>query len=364
MDSCSTIPPRRATGTSPPSPATGDPELEHPGLTGPGGGGAKLRRPRGRHAARDSLRLDLPGVPRLERDIQAGPDLYADSVIALNATNGDMLWFYQTTPHDLYDFDCGWNTVLGSVTQGGSTQEAVFKACKNGYLYAINALTGKLLWYFDPPTVSRLGTGNANYVVTGNYSATLPWINYPSTQEFEQCPGENGAVESDIAYAYSLIYVATMNFCSFGKVAPVGTRGGGGTGGSGTSPLTTRRPTPPSTPSTPPTARWPGATTWPRSPTGAGSRRAMGCFSQGPSTAASTSSTPPRGSRSTTSTSGLRSTRARRWARASTGRSTSTSSPGTRRTAPWAGGRRGTSSPSPSRPLLLPRGRATSPRSP
>jgi len=155
-----------------------------------------------------------------------GPNLYSDSVVALNATNGEMIWFYQATPHDLYDFDCGWNTVLGNVTQGGSTQEAVFKACKNGYLYALNALTGTLLWYFSPPSVTRNLTGNANYVVTGNYSGTLPWINYPSTQAFEQCPGENGAVESDIAYAYSMIYVATMNFCTSGQVAPVSVEGG------------------------------------------------------------------------------------------------------------------------------------------
>jgi len=154
-----------------------------------------------------------------------GPDLYADSVIALNATDGKMVWFYQTTPHDLYDFDCGWNTVLGNVTQGGSTQEAVFKACKNGYVYAMNALTGTLLWYFDPPAVVRNLTGNADYVVTGNYSATLPWINYPSTQEFKQCPGENGAIESDIAYAYSMIYVASYNFCTSGEVSAVSTEG-------------------------------------------------------------------------------------------------------------------------------------------
>jgi len=155
-----------------------------------------------------------------------GPDLYADSVIALNATSGDMIWFYQTTPHDLYDFDCGWSMVLGSVTQGGSTHEAIFKACKNGYLYALDALTGTLLWYFNPPTVARNLTGNANYVVTQNYSGSLPWINYPSTQQFEQCPGENGAIESDIAFAYSIIYVATMNFCTFGQVSPVNVEGG------------------------------------------------------------------------------------------------------------------------------------------
>jgi glucose dehydrogenase len=155
-----------------------------------------------------------------------GPDLYSDSVVALNITDqGKMLWFFQTTPHDLYDFDCGWNTVLGSVNVAGTTQEAVFKACKNGYLYALNALTGKLLWYFDPPTVARNLTGNADYVATGNYSGTLPWINYPSTKQFLQCPGENGAVESDIAFAYSKIYVATYNFCAYGQVAPVSTEG-------------------------------------------------------------------------------------------------------------------------------------------
>jgi glucose dehydrogenase len=155
-----------------------------------------------------------------------GPDLYADSIIALNTTNGHMLWFYQTTPHDLYDFDCGWNTVLGNVTSGGSTQEVVFKACKNGYVYALGALTGALVWYFNPPTVARHLTENANYVVTKNYSATLQWINYPSTQQFEQCPGENGAVESDIAFAYSMIYVATFNLCSYGQVAAVNIQGG------------------------------------------------------------------------------------------------------------------------------------------
>jgi glucose dehydrogenase len=154
-----------------------------------------------------------------------GPDLYADSIIALNATNGKMLWFYQTTPHDLYDFDCGWNTVLGSVTVGGVAHAAVFKACKNGYVYALDALTGSLLWYFSPPSLIRSDTSNANYVVTGNYSADLPWINYPSTAQFTQCPGEEGGIESDIAVAYGMVYVAAHNFCTYGKVSGVGTLG-------------------------------------------------------------------------------------------------------------------------------------------
>ena len=154
-----------------------------------------------------------------------GPDLYADSIVALNITtgsqNGQMLWFYQTTPHDLYDFDCGWNTVLGNATEGGTIHEAVFKACKNGYVYALDALTGTLLWNFNPPSLKRSNTINANYVVTGNYSANLPWINYPSKSQFKQCPGEEGGIEADIALAYGMVYVAAHNFCTFGQVTSV-----------------------------------------------------------------------------------------------------------------------------------------------
>jgi glucose dehydrogenase len=156
-----------------------------------------------------------------------GPNLYSDSVVALNLTNsGKMLWFYQTTPHDLFDFDCGWNTALGNVTlPGGGTHEAVFKACKNGYVYALDALTGNKLWYFDPPSLVRLNTANADYVATGNYSGTLPWINSPSTAQFTQCPGTQGGVESDIAVAYGMVYVATHNYCTYGQVSDVQTVG-------------------------------------------------------------------------------------------------------------------------------------------
>ncbi|TLX97754.1 MAG: hypothetical protein E6K96_02250 [Thaumarchaeota archaeon] len=154
-----------------------------------------------------------------------GPNLYSDSVVALNVTNGRMLWFFQSTPHDLFDFDCGWNVVLGNAVVDGQNKTVVFKGCKNGYLYALDASTGSLLWYFNPPSVKRVGTPNANYVVTGNYDATQRWIDYPSTSVFEQCPGANGALESDIAFAYNLVFVATYNLCAFGMVTSVDSYG-------------------------------------------------------------------------------------------------------------------------------------------
>ncbi len=161
--------------------------------------------------------------PDANATFRPGPNLYTDSIVALNATSGKLLWYYQTTPHDLADFDCGWNVVLGTSAINGTNQEIVYKACKNGYLYALNAITGKLLWYFDPPGVARQNTPNANYVVTGKYNSTLRWANDPSNQTFLQCPGLNGGIEADIAQAYGKVYVAAYNFCTEGQATSVGT---------------------------------------------------------------------------------------------------------------------------------------------
>ncbi|HZW85725.1 MAG TPA: PQQ-binding-like beta-propeller repeat protein [Nitrososphaerales archaeon] len=160
-----------------------------------------------------------------------GPDLYSDSIIALNASTGRMAWFFQTTPHDLYDFDCGWNVALANITVGGRMSTAVLKACKNGYVYALDAKSGGKIWEFDPPTVARLNTGNADYTLTGTYNATEKWVS--GAKGYEQCPGINGGVESDISVSGGRLFVATHNFCAFVTAASVSAVGGSVSGASG-----------------------------------------------------------------------------------------------------------------------------------
>ncbi|HEV2137500.1 MAG TPA: PQQ-binding-like beta-propeller repeat protein [Nitrososphaerales archaeon] len=152
-----------------------------------------------------------------------GPNLYSDSVIALNVSNGRMLWYYQTTPHDLYDFDCGWNVAVGNVTIRGQNTTAVFKACKNGYVYAFGAKSGTPLWYFDPPSVVRHNTPNADYAKTGIYDGSK---SVAGLDTITQCPGINGGVESDIALSGGKVFVASHNFCAYVTPAPVSNVGG------------------------------------------------------------------------------------------------------------------------------------------
>ncbi len=70
-----------------------------------------------------------------------GPDLYTDSVVKLSP-HGKLLWYYQLTPHDLYDWDLQNNPVL--TTANG--RPVVIDGGKAGILFELDAKTGQLLW--------------------------------------------------------------------------------------------------------------------------------------------------------------------------------------------------------------------------
>ncbi|HUI00026.1 MAG TPA: hypothetical protein VLX56_00170 [Nitrososphaerales archaeon] len=84
-------------------------------------------------------------------DCQPGPDLWASSILALNETNGQWVWGFQTSAHDEWDFDCSWWQALGNETVNGVNTQVLWKTCKDGYLFELNAKTGALIWAYTPP---------------------------------------------------------------------------------------------------------------------------------------------------------------------------------------------------------------------
>jgi hypothetical protein len=82
----------------------------------------------------------------------AGPDLWSAAALALDVTNGHWIWAFQTNAHDIWDYDCSWWQASGNVTISGVNTPVIFKTCKNGFLYVLNALTGHLIWAWSPPT--------------------------------------------------------------------------------------------------------------------------------------------------------------------------------------------------------------------
>src|SRR2546428_11313864 len=61
-------------------------------------------------------------APHAKADNRTGPNLWSDSVIAIDTGTGRFKWAFQTTAHDLVDWDCAWSVVLANATIGGQTQ--------------------------------------------------------------------------------------------------------------------------------------------------------------------------------------------------------------------------------------------------
>jgi len=129
-----------------------------------------------------------------------GPDLYTDSVVKLSPA-GKLLWYYQLTPHDLFDWDLQNSPVL--TTAHG--QPVVIDGGKAGILVELSAQTGKPLWKL-PVGVHR-GPGNA-VLLTENATPSSR-IQLPA--EFSLEPGVFGGVESQLATNGSATFAAVNN---------------------------------------------------------------------------------------------------------------------------------------------------------
>ena len=74
-----------------------------------------------------------------------GDNLYTCSIVALDADTGELKWHYQFTPHDTHDWDSDHIPVLATVPIGGQPRKVVMVANRNGFFYALDRATGKLL---------------------------------------------------------------------------------------------------------------------------------------------------------------------------------------------------------------------------
>ena len=84
--------------------------------------------------------------PDYEGSLRPGDDLYTDSLVALNPDTGKMKWYFQFTPHDLYDLDSVQTPVLVDTTFKGQARKLLITANKNGFLYIFDRTNGKYLY--------------------------------------------------------------------------------------------------------------------------------------------------------------------------------------------------------------------------
>ena len=106
-----------------------------------------------------------------------GQNLFTSSYVSLNATTGQLVWWYQLIHHDIWDYDCPSPTVQFDVTLGGVTRQAIGEACKTGWLYLLDRTNGTPLIGIKEVKVPQMKSNN-----------TWPTQPVPVGQPFsEQC---------------------------------------------------------------------------------------------------------------------------------------------------------------------------------
>lgn len=104
-----------------------------------------------------------------------GPNLYTDSIVKMDAKTGKMDWYFQLTPHDIYDWDLQGPTILTDV--GG--RQLLLAAGKSGIVIALDPESGKLIW--KRPVGTHNGHDNDGlYAMRHEYSKLkTPFTLYP-----------------------------------------------------------------------------------------------------------------------------------------------------------------------------------------
>jgi alcohol dehydrogenase (cytochrome c) len=77
--------------------------------------------------------------------VRKGDNLYTNSVLALRPKTGEMVWHYQFSPNDPYDYDGVNELVQADLTVAGTSRKVVMQANRNGFFYVLDREKGSLL---------------------------------------------------------------------------------------------------------------------------------------------------------------------------------------------------------------------------
>jgi glucose dehydrogenase len=84
-----------------------------------------------------------------------GNNLFANSLVAIDARTGKRLWHQQLIHHDLWDWDIPQSAKLLTIRQNGKPRQVVAQATKQGFLYVFDRRTGQPIWPIEERPVPQ-----------------------------------------------------------------------------------------------------------------------------------------------------------------------------------------------------------------
>lgn len=150
-------------------------------------------------------------APDFEGDSRPGDNLYTACVLAIDPNSGKLKWYFQFTPHDLYDYDANETPVLVDQKSNGTTQRLLLQANRNGFFYVLDRSNGKFLRaspFVDKLTWAKGIDASGRPVLSGKV---------PTKEGTYICPGIVGATNwfsPSFNPATGLLYVMALENCN------------------------------------------------------------------------------------------------------------------------------------------------------
>jgi alcohol dehydrogenase (cytochrome c) len=154
---------------------------------------------------------------------RGGDNLFSNSMLALDPDTGKLRWYFQFTPHDLYDYDATQIPVLLDANWKGQPRKLLVLANRNGFLYVLDRTNGQFL--------SAKAFGKVTWAkAIASDGKPIPNTELPSSPDGQRiCPGALG-LTNWYSPSYDpetkLLYVATSNECDIFTSSPQKYRAG------------------------------------------------------------------------------------------------------------------------------------------
>lgn len=84
-----------------------------------------------------------------------GNNLFANSIVALNAQTGRRVWHFQMTHHDIWDYDPPTAPILADITVAGRPIKAVVQLTKQGFVFVLDRTNGRPVWPIEERPVPK-----------------------------------------------------------------------------------------------------------------------------------------------------------------------------------------------------------------
>jgi alcohol dehydrogenase (cytochrome c) len=124
-------------------------------------------------------------APDWNGDLRAGDNLYSCSLLAIDATTGQLRWHFQFTPHDTHDWDANQIPVLVDAEVAGRARKLVVTANRNGFYYVLDRTSGEFLKgtaYAKQTWASGLDSRGRPLVIPGMEPSATGTLVWPSLQ--------------------------------------------------------------------------------------------------------------------------------------------------------------------------------------